>query len=234
MIRRLKRLDGVKTAIACVLLMLGASAEAQTLTNTTFCLTAGSETVSNAAFSGAATIGQGCTAMPLSGANYYSYAGFHNTYITRPDLDNDGDGHIDENDPDDDNDQLSDSEELAGSEFSPVTSTDPLMADSDGDGASDGRESVAETNPSDADSALRIIQMSWAASNVVSITWAAREGKSYELLTATNIFRLTNNPTVVGSIIATNGSGEWLETQSGCVVTGNVAKAFYLIRAVKE
>ena len=35
-------------------------------------------------------------------------------------------------------------------------------------------------------------------------------------------------------VTATNGSGEWLDTQSACVVTGDVEKAFYLIRAVEQ
>ncbi len=222
-----------RTAVVFVLLMLGTSARGQTISNTTFCLPAGSETVSNAAFSGSVTIGCGCTAVQLSGANYYAYAGFHNTYTTRPDLDNDGDGHIDENDPDDDNDQLTDFEELAGTVFLPVTPTDPFRADSDGDCASDHHESIAGTNPKDADSLLRVTRMI-CDNNAVTIYWSAREGKTYELLTSADIFDLSINPILVDVVTATNGSGEWLETQSACVVTGDVAKAFYLIRAVEE
>jgi len=109
-----------------------------------------------------------------------NYSGFLNTISLRPALDTDGDGLIDEFDPDNDNDALEDAEEIGGNTFSPVTVTDVNDSDTDGDGALDGEESVAGTDPTDADALLTIIAVQ-EATNGVEITWLARSNRTYEV-----------------------------------------------------
>jgi len=83
-----------------------------------------------------------------SSGNFLNRAGFFTSFLLHPLQDADADGIKDEDDPDDDNDDLSDLTEIGGHGFDPQTQTDPLLADSDGDGMSDGEESVASAEES--------------------------------------------------------------------------------------
>jgi hypothetical protein len=114
-----------------------------------------------------------------SDGSLVNYAGFLNTFSLRPGLDTDGDGVEDELDTDNDNDALEDLVEITGSGFAPVTPTDPNIADSDGDGAGDGEEAIAETNPWDDTMYLRLTGITGGED--VSVRWQARHGKSYLL-----------------------------------------------------
>jgi len=142
-----------------------------------------------------------------------NYSGFLNTFLVAMNLDTDGDGIIDENDRDDDGDLLDDTDELAGSGFDPATPSDPLSTDTDGDGADDGAEAQAGTNPDDATSIFEILFSSRLGTTDV-IEWRGRDGKQYEVLQAESVSNLIESPTVVDTVTASGGIGPWFETIS--------------------
>lgn len=59
--------------------------------------------------------------------------------------------------------------------------TNPLKADSDGDGMTDAQEITAGTSGMDATSVLRTNGTSRAANGAVTVTWAAKAGKTYRV-----------------------------------------------------
>ncbi len=157
------------------------------------------------------SLGQGCVAGPLAGATRLSRLGFSNTFVLHPLLDTDGDGVVDENDPDNDGDGIRDREELLGVAFSPVTVTDPQRVDSDGDGMSDGDEARAGTNPLDASSRFRVLSLTVSGGNV-AITFRGRGGRSYDVLAAKDVADLTTSPD--GTVSAVGGAPPWYETNT--------------------
>ena len=142
-----------------------------------------------------------------------NYSGFLNTFLVAPNRDTDGDGIIDENDPDDDGDELDDMAELTGSGFNPATPTDPLTVDTDADGAGDGAEAQAGTNPDDAASIFAILFSSRLGTTDV-IGWRSRDGKQYEVLQADSVSNIMTTPVVVDTVTASGGVGPWFETVS--------------------
>jgi hypothetical protein len=183
---------------------------------------------SNATFENTSAIGQGCPVGFNASFVNLNYSGFLNTFLLAPEMDADADGIADENDPDDDNDQLADTSELAGTGFNPSTSTDPLSADSDGDGAGDGAEAVAGTNPQDADSQLLILFASTDGINHV-VQWQSRAGKQYEVLFSPDVAGVLASPVVLDTVTASGGSPPWFETTSTSTnpATG---EAYYAVR----
>ncbi len=95
---------GVLTGLGS--LCFGATAQTSSV------LASGGGVHSNATFSGVGTIGQGTPLGYTFNMENDNYSGFLQTYLDRPDLDNDMDGIADENDTDDDNDGLSDLAEV--------------------------------------------------------------------------------------------------------------------------
>ena len=84
-----------------------------------------------------------------SSQEYVNRSGIIHVFTVNEVLDTDGDGIVNEDDPDNDNDGLSDVEEITGARFDPPVPSDHNDPDSDDDGATDWEESVAQTNPRD-------------------------------------------------------------------------------------
>ncbi len=170
------------------------------------------------------------TGLTTNGLNR-NLSGFLNAFIMFPGLDNDGDGIVDENDPDDDNDGLTDASELGGGAFLPITGTDMFAFDTDGDGASDGEEACAGTNPLDPLNILQIVSIESSAGEAV-VTWKARDGRTYQLLGSTNVSSLISDPSVEGTVTASGGIAPWFQT----LVEGTNApvstQMFYRVRLV--
>jgi hypothetical protein len=162
-----------------------------------------------------------------------NYAGFLQTFLMHPSFDADNDGFSDEDDPDDDNDGLRDHVELSGRGFEPPTLTDPFLVDSDGDGAGDGAESGAGTNPQDGDSLLRIASVRADGPSQI-ITWESRGGESYRLLCATNVMRLALAPEVAAVASATGGEPPWYKTWTSATNSPTGPAVFYRVAKVEK
>lgn len=171
-------------------------------------------------------IGQGGPVGFNDSAANINYSGFLNTFLLAPDQDTDADGVSDENDPDDDNDALRDTTEIAGIAFNPQTGTDPFLADSDSDGAADGVESVAGTNPLDPASLLAILFASTDGTNDI-VEWQSRGGKTYDVVQAASVDSLSVAPTVVDTVTASGGIGPWFETTTTTTNAAAGAEAYY-------
>lgn len=117
-----------------------------------------------------------------------NYAGFlQASDIKRSGLDTDGDGVPDEIESDNDADGLADADEITGMGFDPPTATGINVADTDGDGASDGAEALAGTNPTNATAFLRITSIRVTNSADIAVAWVARSNKSYNVWADTNL-----------------------------------------------
>ncbi len=165
-------------------------------------------------------------------SSFVSQAGFAPSMVLHPAVDTDADGVIDENDPDDDGDGIGDANELSGDGFDPATPTDPLRADSDGDGATDGDESVAGTNPHDPDARLQITDARPQGTDVV-LTWQSRGGYHYELLGATSMNALAISPSLLDSHTAGGGAAPWYEVLSSVTNTPGAPALFYRVNVVE-
>lgn len=134
---------------------------------------------------------------------------------------------------DEDNDWLSDFEELTGLD-DPATTlpgsslaltpngfrSNPRLADSDGDGATDGEEALAGTQPTNSASALRLIGIASSATNH-RVSWSSVPGRRYAL---DSVDRLSQPFTpLVGGLEATG------PTMTHTNTTG-AATNFYRIR----
>ena len=185
---------------------------------------------SNSSFTGVGAVGQGTPLGFAFNSTKHSYSGFLQTYVDQPDSDNDMDGIVDENDIDDDNDGLPDVAEVTGSEFDPVTSTDLFNQDTDGDGAHDGDERVAGTNPLDADSALIIIALEQGGGQEV-IEWKSRQGITYDVLRANSISGLNSSPEIADVVTVTGGGiGPFLETTTTSTNLSSGTAVFYGVK----
>lgn len=138
-----------------------------------------------------------------AGGGYLHQAGFLQTFLLKPGLDTDGDGVADEADRDNDGDGLGDAAEIGGTAFVPATATEVNQRDSDDDGASDGEESVAGTNPRDADALFSIAGLR-NTEGVRSVSWIARSNKTYTIrYAATPAGAVTN---VLDTVTATGSA----------------------------
>jgi hypothetical protein len=168
---------------------------------------------------------------PATGATNASLVtrtGFFLTFTLRPSLDTDGDGLCDEDDGDNDNDGLADTTELRGGGTGEGVSN-PQLADSDGDGSNDGDEAAAGTDPGNASSAFRIVEMSRSRGQV-AIVWQSREGVAYEVMTDTNPAWLAKGGAVVDTVTASGGTGLWRVAASTSRVDEAGLRRFYRVR----
>lgn len=174
------------------------------------------------------SIGQGHPVGALVVASGQVLPGFHNLYVQHSATDSDGDLVVDENDADDDNDGLGDWVELGGASFNPVTSSDPLAADSDNDGASDRSEAMAGTNPQDANMRLRIVSVAEAPGlNQAALMIEGRAGVPLLLQAGGSVAGLAD----VGSINLTGGTAPWFFTSTSVQENhGSVSHRLYRLR----
>lgn len=137
-----------------------------------------------------------------------NYAGFLGTFSLRPDLIA-ADGLEHELSADNDGDGLSDIEEIVGSAFDPATPTDPNHWDTSGDGISDYAHAIAGTDPTRTGSYLRIQSMT-RSSGEVTLTWLARQDRSYRVLAADESHATPTN--LIDTAIGDIGVGPWQVT----------------------
>ncbi len=148
-----------------------------------------------------------------SNGSFVSHGGFMNTFLLAPAADADGDGLADELDGDDDNDGLADVEEITGMAFDPVAASDPLRADSDGDGHGDGAEKAAGTDPLDSGSVFALLDMV-ADGDEMTVSWRSRAPYRYDVISAEAPEGLREGAAVLGSLTASNGAGAWQQATS--------------------
>ena len=185
----------------------------------------------NAAFLGISCVGQQGPVGTNSAIVLRGFSGFLRAFLLHPGLDTDGDGLADENDFDDDNDALTDLEELLGPEPGAPLLSDPLVADTDGDGADDGAEYAAGTNPNNDQSLLAILGIESSGGGDV-VVWRSRDARRYELLYGNSLDALEDSPGVVGTYTASGGSHPWYETVSVATNVAGDTRGFYRIRVV--
>lgn len=198
------------------------------ITKTSSVLDGSGSTSSGGSFTNFSAAGQPGGITVSSGGSYVNQAGFLNTFFLRPNLDTDGDGVVDELDQDNDGDGLADVAEIGGSGFSPTTPTGVNTADSDGDGASDGAESVAGTDPTNLDALLEIIRINQTGGQ--DIGWLARGGKTYVLHARTNL--LAGNFTPIATNTAVGGIAPWFVTTNAIVDVSNIGAEFYAVEVL--
>ena len=129
---------------------------------------------------------------------------------------------------DNDVDGLTDVEEVEGSGFSPGTPTEVNIADTDGDGTLDGGESIAETDPTDPNVNLEILDVQNVA-GTQTVTYLARGNKQYHIRANDNTFRY---PTAdLGTDQEAGGVGTWLVRTNTFTETGMTNARFYAIEA---
>ena len=224
----LGRSAGIGTLLEWLLVVSGTWAQA---TNESSVIDGGGRFSTNATYQHFSAIGQGGPVGFNASAANLNYSGFLNTFLLAPDQDADADGVADENDPDDDDDGLGDATEIAGTDFSPPTATDPFLADTDADGAADGAEAVAGTNPLDPFSLLRILYASTDGTDDV-VEWQGRGGKTYDVLRAATVASLSAAPVVVDTVTASGGTGPWLETTTLSTNAAGGTDAYYGVRVL--
>jgi hypothetical protein len=76
--------------------------------------------------------------------------------------------------------------------------TNPLLADSDGDGSGDAQELVAGTGANNPASNLRIVANQSIQSNKVLISWSAETGKLYRIHRGPSVNRETYDTLATG------------------------------------
>lgn len=158
-----------------------------------------------------------------------NWGGFLGAMVLFPARDADGDGVFDENDPDNDNDALGDDLELEGTAFTPKTSTDPMVADTDRDDVPDSAEAAAGTNPDDDRSRLEITAVQ-SAPPLVIVTWKGRGGYAYNLMCASNLTDLKMAPITADTVTAHGGTPPWFETETVSTNLTGADQSFYRIQ----
>jgi hypothetical protein len=187
---------------------------------------------SNGTYICVTAVGQGCPVGATASSGHLLYSGFLHSFVMFTNLDHDADGLVDENDPDDDSDGLADATELRGSSFDPATATDPMNADSDGDGALDRAEAVAGTDPLDSTRRFFIVDLAYT-NEATTIVWLGREGRRYEVLLATNAETIRTDASILDTVTAVNGSGPWQETLASYTHDTNMDSRIYRLK-IKE
>lgn len=222
----MRKATSLAVVLGCVL-MCSATCFAQ-YTNSSSVLDGCGGWCSNATYKTLIAAHQPCPVGFNQSASHLNYSGFLQTFVLHTNLDTDADGILDENDPDNDGDGLDDSAELGGTSFSPNTVTDTQLADSDDDGASDGHEAGAGTDPWNAGSLLEVTRMV-GGSNAVQVVWKSRQGYTYDVLAVTNLDGLAAVTAVVDTVVGGAGVGPFLETMSTSATLSAEPGRFYLI-----
>lgn len=160
---------------------------------------------SGSSLSGAVTrldssLGLGMATFTSVSSNYAWQAGFHHSSV------------MSSNSRDSDGDGLVDWLEFAGLSFDPTTPSSAVLADSDGDGASDLEEVKSGTNPMNASSLFSVTSIRVDGGHF-EVTWLARGGKTYRFysLPDLNLMKYANY-FWAGSVAVEGGAGPWLET----------------------
>lgn len=165
--------------------------------------------------------------LPLDSDTIVNQAGFLNTFFMRP-----GQRSVHglpvEIDPDNDGDGLGDVVEVTGSAFNPATPTDPNNPDSDVDGLPDGSESIAGTDPSDGNSALRITSIN-VSNGQCYVSWFSRGNNE-----RTYCIRIAGDPgqpfsTVIFSNSVAGGAAPWYDVTNTIVDASATNKLFYRV-----
>jgi hypothetical protein len=159
-------------------------------------------------------------------------AGFLNTFVFAPGLDANQNGIPDELDPDNDGDGLWDHWELSGEQFSPLTPTDPNLADTDGNNISDYEESIAGTDPNNPDAGLIIIDLENTGANR-EVTWTARGNNEriYVVRALDSNYDATPS-TVIWSNTVGGGLAPWFETTETIADPATTSR-FYAIEVIR-
>lgn len=221
----------MKTKVAVFILALGGSMTVPAqYTNSSSVLDGSGSLASGGTYTNISAAGQPGGIAAATGGGYVNQAGFLNSFCLKPALDADRDGLPDEADTDNDNDGLLDETEMAGTSFNPATATDLNLADSDGDGAPDGAEAVAGTNPQDINAMLEILRI--ARSSVADISWVARSNKTYNIVYAATPMQPVTN--VLATVTASGfASPPWyVLTNTIADVSGAVTSRVYGIAVV--
>jgi len=213
---------------ALLVFVLGVGISQAQFTNKSSVLDGSGATSSGGTFTNISAAGQPGGIAVSSGGSFVNQAGFLNTFSLKPGLDTDGDGLADELDQDNDGDGLVDTTEIGGSGFSPTTPTGVNTADSDGDGATDGAESVAGTDPTNIDAILEIIRINQSGGQDVG--WIARGGKTYVLLARTNLLAGSFAP--IATNTAVGGIAPWFVTTNAIVDASNINAEFYAVEVL--
>ena len=171
---------------------------------------------------------QPCPVGASRSASYLNRSGFLSAFVMFPALDNDHDGRCDEDDPDDDNDGLADTVELSGAAFTPASPTDPMRADSDGDGMNDGAEAATGSNPLDPGSLLRILSIHRDGPRT-RIAWQGRGGRTYALEGAGTLPALATNAVPLATVTAVGGAPPWFDTQAIATNATGAAARYYRV-----
>lgn len=126
-------------------------------------------------------------------------------------LDSDGDGI------DDDWERL---------QFNNLLTTADANSDWDGDGALDGQEWLANTDPKDKNSCFRLQSMVGGSTLGNVITWQSVAGKRYMILGSTNL--LQGFAPLQSNLLATPPANVWTDTLSGVMLR------FYQVKTTRE
>jgi len=182
-------------------------------------------------------VGQPSGADGAVAGSLINYAGFFGTFSLQPGLDSDKDGIEDELDDDNDNDGLTDEEEITGSAHNDLVASDPNDHDSDKDGADDGDESAAGTNPMDGSMYLHFTEILCDdVSGEVLVEWMACGAKTYEVYYLDDMTAGPGSGTHLADVPAYGGAGPWLVTYTNLSDTGpgSAGCRYYYLRLKKK
>lgn len=107
--------------------------------------------------------------------------------------------------------------------------TNPGIGDTDGDGALDGHEIAAATNPLDPRNTFKIIGLTPTGPDM-QITWTSMAGKSYVVQAQTTGNLVLAGFADISSLITVTGFGEMTNTFTDVAGATNLPARFYRVR----